>query len=253
MSGSEDLTVRLWDLENIQNLELADYGSSIDSFIYLSKIKQQKPPKRSTINTVFSSLRINLIHVYCYLGYDKYLKTALELGAPIIIDTEGHSPLYYAIQRNSQNCIDALLIYLIGLRKGAKENFLNYCNAIRSDFISLLTNSSNHLPDFLEEVFYSLDENNIPRFAVPVDSLPILHHSQKVKLNPYDFVLKEEEINDKLTEQPVEFKSLPFAASLNIGSNGSLEMLKSITLCSNTRIYRTSFIRILIQSKWSSL
>jgi WD40 repeat protein len=253
VSGSEDLTVRLWDLQKIENLELADYGSSIDSFIYLSKIKQQKPPKSCTINTVFSSLRINLLHVYCYLGLAEFLKLALELGAPIIIDTEGHSPLYYAIQRNSQNCIDELFKYMIELRKSSRKNFLNYCNAIRSDFIPLLTNSSTHLPEFIEAVFYSLDDHGIPRFAVPKKSLPILYYSDKSKLNPDDFVFKEEDLENKLQEQPVEFKALPFSTSLSNGSTGSLNILKNITLCSNTSIYRTSFIRILIQSKWSSL
>lgn len=252
VSCSEDLSVRVWDLENVQNLEVADHGSTIDSFIYLSKIKQEKPPRSTTVHTVFSSLRINLVHVYCYLGLDEYLKKALELGGGIIIDTEGHSPLYYAIQRNSQNCIDVLFTYMAELLVTSKQKFLNYCNALREDFIPLLSNSSAHLPDFLEALFHSLSGDVVPRFAVPLETLPILRYSEQVKLDPFQFVHKEE-LEDKLREQPVEFKSLPFAVSLNIGSNGSIEMLRSITQCCNTRIYRTSFIRILIQSKWKNL
>ena len=253
MSCSEDLSLRLWDLENVQNLELADQGSSIDSFIYMSKIKQQKPPKATTVGTVFSALRINLVHVYCYLGMDEYLKAALDLGGGIIVDTEGHSPLHYAVQRNSQNCIDVICTYMAELLGSNKQKFLNYCNALREDFIPLLSNCSAHLPEFLEAIFHSLSAELVPRFAVPREKLPILRYSENVKVDPYQFVHREEELEDKLREQPVEFKSLPFAVSLKSGSNGSLELLRSVTQCYNTAIYRTGFIRILIQSKWAKL
>lgn len=251
VSGSEDLTVRLWDTENVQNLELADFLGPIDAFVFLSKIKLRRNPKLSMANMVLSSLRVNLAHIYCYLGDAEMLKKALELGTCICVNIEGRSPLYYALERNSQSCVDVVLNFLIDLKSVNSSRFLNFTNAIRDDFYSLIRNGSMYLPEFLEAVFYVADDQALPRFCLVKESLPIMHLSKSLKIKLKHFMPKRTQ--GGCEENPVEFKVLPIRINIELGSADSIELLTSLISSANSRILRTNLIQYIIQYKWSRI
>ena len=250
ISGSEDLTVRIWDLQNMRNLELGDFLGPIDSFLLMSKIKLNRPPRLSIANIVFSSLRVNLAHVYSFLGNDEFLEKTLELGTYICVDTRGKSPLHYALSRNSQGCVDVILSFLVELKHSNADRFFNFTNAIRDDFVDLLQNSSPFLPNFLETLFCGLESQNLPKFGVPTKSLPIYHLTESEKLDKSYFLHDNKAL---YLEQPVVFKSLPIQVCMNIGAFESISLLHSILMCTNPKVFRTHIVQTLINIKWSQV
>ena len=251
ISASNDCTIKVWDLESVGELELNDVGGPMDSFLYMTKLKKKVHPQDINYNAMFSPLKINVAHIYAYLGYDELLVQALKIGTEIKIDNNQCSPLFYALERRTQGCIDAILEYITGLKDKNFENFLNYSYALKGDLEALLNNSSSKLPDFLEGIFYKVP--NIANFAVPKYSLPHLHYCHEKNIATHNFILLPEEASENDTELPIEFKALPFAIYQQKGSKGSLELLKSIASCPNQQILRTDFVITYIRNKWNDL
>ena len=251
VSAGADLTVRLWNINAVSNMEVADIGNSIDTFLYLTKIKTDAHPTEQTCQTIFGSLKINLAHFYSYLGKEELLSEALKLGTEIRIDDDGRSPLYYALIRNSQSCIDTILRYLIELKSVDIEKFLNYTYALRGDFLILFNNSSINLPEFLDALFYKIPK--MPNFGVPNSALPMLHYSSSEEVCLDHFVCDINNIKEGQTEIPIEFKTLPFMIPYIPGSAESIELLENISNCPNQQILKSEFVRTYIRNKWENI
>ena len=251
ITSGNDKIIKFWDIQNIGDMELADIGNSFDTVVYLSKIKKKINPDKSMIDLVFGKLKINALHFYAYLGYHKLLEEALDIGADIRVDEDGNSPLFYALDRKSQDCVDCILQFMIKLNDIDINRFLNYGYALRNDFDLLLNNGSELLPDFLEAIFYKL--SNAISFAVPKVSLPCLIYTEADELNPYDFVFKRTELEEITGEVPVQFKALPFPICYQKGSSGSLALLKCILNCSNSLVLETEVVATFIKNKWDDL
>ena len=251
ISAGEDLTVKLWNIKDIGIMELADVGTSVDTFLYLTKIKTKAHPSKDIFQSVFGSLKVNLAHFYSYLGFDELLIEALRLGTEIRIDDDGNSPLHYALDRSTQSCVDNILMYMIELKNQDMQKFLNYAYALRADFEILLDNRSINLPEFLESIFYIVP--NMTNFAMPVSQLPILNYSHQKTFCLDHFVFEGDNIPEGASEIPIEFKTLPFAINHVSGSAGSIDLLDSISNCPNQQILKTEFVRLFVRNKWNSL
>ena len=250
VSGSEDMTVRIWDLNDPTILKLSDFCGNLEIFLFLNMVTSQCDPKPNMICHSISPLRINVAHIYAYLGYHDLLSKALDMGAIITVDVLGNSPLHYALDRNFQNCIDAILSYLIQLCESSQDTFITYCWSLRSDFLKLLKNTSIYLPGFLNNLLYRSTQN-LPKFGVPLGKLPYHDYAQDTTINPNRFL--KPFIKDHSDEIVVEFRLLPFEIDIVPGSSGSLKMLKNIHGCSNKSIYRSEIVQILINSRWDKL
>ena len=250
ISAGEDLKIKVWNIADTDPFELADFGSDLESFLYLANIKSRGIPNMANNFYTFGQLRINLIHFYAYLGFDELIIDSLRKGAEIKTDIDGHSPLFYALARNSQSCIDTILKYMNRLKDQDMELYLNYCNAIRDDFENLLGNHSVYLPEFLEELFYTVP--SLPNFGIPKSALPMLFFNDLKSINTTNFITESELINNT-DEVPIEFKTLPFAIPFHGGSEESLKLLENITNCPNRRILQTRFIKSYIHNKWNNL
>lgn len=246
-----DKIVNIWDIKNIDELELVDISGPIDSFLYLANLKKRSQPKDFNYQALFSPLKVNLLHIYSFLGFDDLLAEALQLGVDIRIDNDGKSPLWYALVRKSQNCIDLILDFMTELKGKNFELFLNYSYALRGDFEILLDNRSANLPGFLEAIFFKVP--NITNFAIPKYNLPYLFYSTVKTVNPYNFIYRSNETPEDASEVPLEFKTLPFAISYIKGSSGSIDLLDSISNCPNKQILRTGFVYTYIRDKWNAL
>ena len=251
ISAGNDMNIRLWYIQELKELELMDIGGAIESFLYLVNIKNKAKPQLAHTQAIFSSLKVNLAHIYSYLGHEDLLKEALNMGTDIRMDDDMNSPLHYALRRRSQSCIDVIFQFLTNLKDNEFEKFLNYACALRRDFESLLENRSEHLPEFLEALFFRLPD--VSNFAAPRVSLPSLVYSLSKQVNLYDFVYHISEIPSDTLEVPVEFKTMPFPIFYIKGSSGSIDILESISSCSNRRILQTDFVKTYIRNKWDSL
>jgi hypothetical protein len=251
VSGGEDACLIIWDVADTSAADLTDIGGPIDSFLFKAKIKGKIAPTELTSEQVFSDLRVNLAHIYAYLGYEDLLLDALRLGTDIRVDGEGHSPLFYALQRSTQGCIDNILAFMIEIKEENLEKFLNFGNAIRDDFAILLDNSSVQLPEFLQAAYYKVP--NLPNFAAPNQDLPIIYFSNSKNLDPGNFVYDVKAVPEDIKEIPIEFRALPFAIHYDSGSLGSIDLLDSIAQCPNSKILETDFVRAFIRTKWNNL
>lgn len=249
-SGCFKKTIRMWDIGNISQLEIVEISSVFDSYIFLAALKNKQLPPKHLVHSHFSPLKINLVHYYCYMGLKKPLYKALKEGVQIIIDDDLKSPLHYAITRKSQGCIDAILAYMIQLRKTNLKLFLNYGNALRDDFAILLENASMFLEDFLNVLYYKAP--GTIKFGVPVVSLPSLLYTQSKWIDTTQFV-KEGDVNSSAQESIIEFKTLPFAIFNIKGSRGSIDILDSITSTQNSRILRTEVVKTFIRDKFEKI
>ena len=127
ISGSNESSIRVWNLKSKNLLKTCDFDNSFDTFLLLNCIEKKTEANSVYCSKTLSPLRINLAHIYCYLSYPGLLKVAYDNGVPIKIDSTGKSPLFYAIERRSQNCIDVTLSYLNELHETNKELFFSYC------------------------------------------------------------------------------------------------------------------------------
>lgn len=250
VSGSEDLTVRVWNLKERSVLKMSNFGNSFETFLFLNTINQKKEPKKRFFCETISPLRINLVHIYSYLGQHELLKKALLIGTPIQVDVNGRSPLFYSLERNSQNCIDVTLSYLNELLHNDMETFLNYCWSLRSDFVNLLKNRSVYLPEFLNHVFYTSTQLSLPKFGIPLGPLPMHRYDTEIKITARNFLVFATNKEDVLKEIIVEFRLLPFPIDMISGSSGSLKMLNNILDCPNHLIFRSDLIQVIINAKW---
>jgi WD40 repeat protein len=248
VSAGEDLGIKVWDLNDDDILKTADYSDSLDTFLLLNCAKNLTVPKPFICAQSFSPLRVNLCHIFAYNSHNELLRIALENGANIRIDAHGNSPLHYAIERNTQNCIDTILVYLNEISTTNKELFWEYCWSIRSDFVKLLKNSSIHLPEFLNKVFLTSTQE-LPSFGVPLGALPYHIYTDDLIIDPKNFL--HSEYSDQSKEIMVEFHLTPFKIDMISGSQGSLILLNNIHSCPNTQIYRSHIVQVLVESRWN--
>ena len=250
ISSGGDKVIMLWNIRDISPLEIVDIDSYLDSYLFMKLIQTKESPTEKYTKLTVGKLKLNIVHFYSYLGYTDLVLEALRAGAEIRIDDDGNSPLFYALARGCQGCVDSILKYIAEIQDSGLERFLNYTNALRNDFEKILDNRSAFLPDFLEAIFYSV--RDITDFAIPKFNLPKLLYSDKKMINPYDFVYHPHEV-DGIQEIPLRFKTLPFPISYIKGSSGSIDILDSITNCPNTKILQTDFVKTFIRNKWNEL
>jgi hypothetical protein len=217
----------------------------------LAHVRTGGVPTEKNCNTMFSPIRMNLAHIYAYRGHSELLRKALEIGTEIRRDLDLHSPLYYAIERNCQDCTDIIFSYLSDLHDIDIQKFIRYSYALRDDFEKIVQSRSKYVEDFLKAAFYKVTD--ILSFGVPKGELPILFYSPIKRIEIGNFVIPNELVGPDDVEVPIEFRTMPFAIHYLQGSTGSIQMLNSIKNCGNSRILRTDFIKTYVRDKWNNL
>ena len=250
VSAGEDLLVRLWDLKDQTMLKVNQYGSQFDTFLFLNCIFSDSAPTLAYCDQTITPLRLSLCHIYCYEGSHELLKSALEEGSMLKKDSTGNSPLFYALERNSQNCIDVILLHLNEMHSSQIDLFLEHCWTLRTDFERLLKNRSIHLPEFLENIFHISLQTGLAKFGIPLRRLPLLVYKPDLQINVNEFLRSG--VLDKSQELLVEFRVLPFPIPMVSGSTSSMQMLRNIAECPNRLINRSSIILILVKSRWNN-
>jgi WD40 repeat protein len=251
VSGSEDKSIKVWDLKDNRVLKVFNFGSIYDSFLFLCCICTERKPTSSVCANSISNLKLNLAHIYAAIGKEQQLLYALKYGADIYKDQLGNSPLFYALTRNHQDCVDVLLLYLneLGLPV-SNNNFEVYCWALRDDLLQLLKNRSLHLPRFLNTLIKFNRQKSFPSVGTPIETLPMIKDFDTMEINPLYFIINKE--NDRKNQLQIKFKIFPFAIDVILGSEGSLQLLNTICSHSNDNIIQTSFVQFILQTRWRS-
>ena len=250
VSGSDDKTIMIWKMSNVRDLETNDHISTLDSFIFLTKLKNKIISSKFMINQTLSSLEVNLAHIYCYLDEDVLLKKAFDMNIQIYRDKEGNSPLFYALERKSQKCIDVFLKNLVGIHKTSLDNFVKICKAIKQDFFKLLKFPNLKIHEFLDLILHPVQSSSLPKFGYPKESLPIVKFIEQDVVSPELYLSKNGSSKEL---QPICFKSLPFKICLDTGSVDSIRFLKIICASENLELSQTNLVKSVVLYKWKTM
>lgn len=291
ISSSKDKTAKLWGFDEVlqtimkkaddsfeigfkqedstQNLEtlspISENGIRGQSSILLScnptmyfagfrqRISKRSFPVSSDCNMILP-FGINLAHIYVILGLDKHLLQALYLGCPIRKDSSGNSPMHYAICKDSQKCIEAILDFLISFSKEEADyhKYLEYSYALKDDIFDIIQNISTHVSDYLESMFRVIKDKNLPNF-VHEFQVPLVISSPFVKVYFESFSKNAKKYRSKTKEVYVEFRTTPIEFVLNNRSKEGLKLLMAISNARNSKIFKSTFIQIIIDHKWNSM
>lgn len=248
LTGSSDKLIHLFSLRSADTvlLEPLDHQSFID-FIAATGALESFITELSSlqISMCFTKYNFTLAHIFAHLGDDEKLKKCLELGLEIRRDAICRSPLFYAIKKNSQPCIDLLLMYIIGLSSDLKK-FAQASYAIRDDFIALISNSSALLPDLMDNLLLF----EFKKFGSPLGKLPMTQLTTIQKVYFEEFLSPKDQNSQEFL---LEFKTSAFKLPIIEGSKSSLELLETLQNCNNKQIFKSPLIKLFIKSRWEKM
>lgn len=201
----------------------------------------------NTANIVFSRFSYTILHVLCLKDEPVTIKSLLNDQVVIKADYFGKSPFFYAVVKQNQVCVDLLIDLFISLTESTDRSRVLLCfSAISRELPLIISNSSSKLHLLLRsslthtEKYFARVKKSLPMFKFNQESLPIIT----------DFV---GELPRTIPVVSVIMKYTPVKLPSLLGSQTSIDLLKSILECSNTEIYNVPLVQYLIQVQWNSL
>jgi WD40 repeat protein len=227
------------------------YPFAIRSYLRQITLTNSAAPHPNYMNSVvISPTNSNILSIYSYLNLYTQLSQALKSGVDITQDINGMSPLTISILRNTRGCTDAILQHLIDLEEEGDARVFSYIQALNADIPNLIEHGSANLRSFIELLFKKSPQKDLPMFAIPRSSLPIIKH------HDFRFISKDLYIkpsSDSGDQEILEFYSSYFNWNFTTGSHASLRFLNAVYECSDQSIHSTPLIKTLINYKWDSI
>ncbi|CAG9310219.1 unnamed protein product [Blepharisma stoltei] len=253
ISGSIDTTLRIWSTETFfadDKLVLSGTESPVFSIMYSERVSNDSLPSSYMASITIFPMRVNILHIYCFFNIPSHLSKALEFHPPFFRDIFGKSPLSYALENKSHECIDLLLIYIVNL---TDKNIFSQCiHALRDDMIDLLACQSEFIIPLFKAIFIKIEGKNLVYQAKPKGELPMIFLSPYAHVNINDFVVESSKETFK-DEVALQFWTSYFKWNFTSGSRDSLMILQAISQCKNQAIYNAGFLKEILKMKWSSV
>ncbi|CAG9318583.1 unnamed protein product [Blepharisma stoltei] len=260
VTSSKDKTVRVWKIDEVvirkQNalskknlLKVYGYDSGISNHIFMKKLINRVVPETAMIAAEIGPMKINLLHYYCFYDLADLLRKAQDLGAAMFRDNFNRSPLYYAIERQSRECLDHLLNNIINCK--IQDVLEQSMHALRDDIIKLLDAHSPQVLPFLESAFRKMDSKDFIFLATPRRKLPITIFSPTILPQIEDFVF-DKDYSGSNRKFLVQIWTSSLNWNFQNGSRDSIKFLRAIHKCPIIEIYTTAFIQSVIRMKWDS-
>lgn len=270
LTGCCDGSMKLWDLKsyNTSNSTLKTLTSinvansnwnvkhTFDPFVQDKlgfynlidsiKWKDYSNLSNTSVSITLTEYKFTIIHILCFLGQDANIEPLLNASFKLKPDVFNRSPIYYAIFRKRQSCVDLLLNYL-STSVGQSETLESFSNiyAIRHDFPMIISNSSVNLNSFLNVLLYK----GPATFVKTSISLPNCQFSLNFIPNIKEFSVSP--LNAEVI--PVHFNYSLIELPSQVGSASMIELLTSISECTDSKIYNNELIQTYIQYQWDRL
>lgn len=196
---------------------------------------------------LFSRFSYSVLHILCLLSDGKMIEKMIDDNLTLKADYFGKSPLFYAIKKQNQDCVDAVLGFLIGLsEKSDCSKLLTSFSAISNDISDIIQNSSKMLHLLINNFFIPCPV----QFEKMSGRLPAFNYSFNFKPIGSDF---NPSILEKDEQIPVVLKYSPFKIPTNPGCVETIKFLEAIYSCTNGEIFKTPFIKFVIKKHWDDL
>lgn len=144
------------------------------------------------------------------------------------------------LKKNSQPCIDLLLMYIIGLSSDLKK-FAQASYAIRDDFIALISNSSALLPDLMDNLLLF----EFKKFGSPLGKLPMTQLTTIQKVYFEEFLSPKDQNSQEFL---LEFKTSAFKLPIIEGSKSSLELLETLQIAIISKSLKAHLLNCLLKA-----
>lgn len=188
----------------------------------------------------FSYYKINIAHIYTFFNLSEILKLSLQNNTPFAMTSRRETPLSLSIAKDYQTCITVILT---NLATRIAQN--PYCLArIENNLIELNIRGDKGLENFYDALLYQDKSPYLPNYCSKSCTLPDLKFSKSFESKALDC--------ESVDHQPV-FYYHSRAKISTTGSSKSLEFLKSLTICPNDQVFKSSFVDILLQQKWQDV
>ena len=227
---------------------LSVYGTHADThhFVdYVTRIISGEVPKYNAgmNNWLIEPYHINVLHLYAYFNLHKSLRKAIRDGASFFPSKSGHTPLSISIDKKLSECVD---IIFEGIRGKSDTNPLAFYY-FSDSFAALNRSSYPKLQILYDLVFRRSFSSNLPKFCEDTVELPIVKQSTELFLTKERFTDPE---NFKSETVAIEFVQSYVKFSTEIGSDSSLDFLKSLIECKNLEVYSSGLVKVILDQKW---
>lgn len=191
---------------------------------------------------------LNSIHFYSAENNKKEIKHAMQLRNVPFLESCYGTPLDISLIADNGEVSN----YLI---KELAENIKNDPNSLKlisKNFVQINTKSFKSLELLYDNCFVPYKDSETPDYCDDSISLPKIYYSCSDALIVQDSPEFHKDLQNT-THRRVHFYNSAFKISLKIGSEGSIQFLKSLAECNNFNIFKTKFINCILNDKWNKI
>lgn len=195
---------------------------------------------------LFFPYMVNSLHFYAAENKKKLLKHAIQLRKSKIINSFIGTPLTVSLLADNREISNFLIKELV---RNIKDNLGNL-KLLTEHLILMQSKDFKALEKLYDNCFIpcTFSSSPLPDYCDEKVKLPKIVYSTSEDIEPENFI----EVNTNGTKR-IKFMKCAFKISLEIGSKGSTEFLKSLASCGNKRIYRTKLIQYILKEKWDKI
>lgn len=199
-------------------------------------------------------IHVNILHVYAFFNmYDMLRDSIYDQDGdtiPFINSKQNFSPLTIATKMNYTDSIHAIIKPIIKRMKKSKDFIPQLLfQSIEEDLIDLNLSGYVSLHKLYKHLYKIDDSYFLPNYCPPFFSVPsIMSNYRSFFIIPEEFGFDLDE--DYELGSSIVFKKTLARLYLNFGSQKSLEFMKSLEECSNTTVFETEIIKLILNQKW---
>lgn len=230
---------------------LSIYGPSESKgklFNYLSRILiQKKDPEydRKHDDWIIMPYRINVLHIYAYLGLAEHVKAALKNRFNMIPSMQNDTILTLCI-----NCGDNKGTQIITEKLCDEVENNPFILAAIEDKLVLLNQKGNICLPKLYDCFIKVNTDEaLPKSCDEDHEFPIVKLSDSRVIDPVSFLATALDTNEG---NFVVFKQSLIRVNCTSGSSRSITFLESLAECPNEDIFRSDYVQTLLDLKWKN-
>ena len=244
--GNEEDSVCFSDPFKTQEVKVVgeDEYAEYKFLAYLQTIIMYKVPLYDDSNDkwMIFPYMVNSLHYYAYFDMPDFLYQGLMNGAGLVTCTTGETPLTIAINKRHKECIQSI-IKAAWDKRFENPNLLASLNLEAVLMLSSLNISS--LAKLFDLVLVKYEGSC--KFCPESCELPAI----KSSVTPFVMtgnIFNWEVNNEKEIE--VGFKRSLMPIYLEIGSKKSIEFIECICAAEQVKIFRSEFMRMVVEYKW---
>lgn len=185
-------------------------------------------------------------HIYAFFNLPEHLWKSLNNGTNLSESTLKQSPLSISISKDYEDCV-ANIIKFLKIKLLDSPFYINFISD--TSLIEMNYFGRDSLVLFYQILLIKVEKSNNPRFVRLGLNLPIFRHYPEAIVDYTDLFDTQFIGEEKDSGQSVVFMRSAVSLTLIIGSQRSLDLLQSITECSNINIFSTPFIQAYIDYK----